>query len=91
MSEPREFAKSLTQEEQLELGRYVRWLSARLKQAEGALQRLLDRDYDDLAGNPSQWSSTIAKQGLGWTFRDGKSYPPGATPSDAQTTEHRRT
>lgn len=43
---------------------------------EEALNRIAHRDYNDLAGDPLEWSTTIAKQALGWAFRDGKQYPP---------------
>jgi len=34
------------------------------------------KDVNSLAGNPGLWPSTIAKEALGWKFKEGKQYPP---------------
>jgi BMFP domain-containing protein YqiC len=50
-------------------------LQHRIEELEAALNSIIT-DSDDLAANPAKWSSHIAMQAMGWTFKDGQAFPP---------------
>jgi hypothetical protein len=37
-----------------------------------ALEKIANGEYDDLAGNPSKWATTIAGHALGWVMVHGR-------------------
>lgn len=55
-----------------------------LRVAKEALNRIALGQCDSLAADPMKWPTTIAKQALGWTFKDGKQYPPGTALSQSE-------